>query len=324
MLRNKLLSTILFISICFHARAQFGNEWIDFNQSYFKLKIVEDGFYRVSAADLQAQGFPVVSVPSNRIQLFRRGLEISIQVNSSSGVLNYLEFYGLKNAGAGDAELYIQQEAPPHDLYNLFTDTAAYFLTWKLTSETGARMGSSSLNDFSGLTPEAYHLDENLTIGTTDYAPGIKFESGSSFSLSDYDYGEGWTGNFVSKGSYKQFDLTLSNYEVTGPNPQLELVIVGGNTLDHNVDIEVGPDASNLRIIGNVQFSDRTFEKNIFPFLATDVGASGELVVRINTTGFLGVSDRVSTAFVRIIYPQTVSMSTLWSSVLPPTITSSS
>ncbi|MCP4459474.1 MAG: hypothetical protein GY816_15855, partial [Cytophagales bacterium] len=308
MSRNRLIATGIGWLFCLTATAQFGNEWIDYNQSYYKLKVVEDGFYRVTAAELQANGFPVSSVPANRIQLFRRGEEVAIQVNSSGGLLNYLEFYGIKNAGEGDTELYIQPEAQPHDEYNLFTDTAAYFLTWKLTSETGARMGLSALNDITGLTPEAYHLDEELSIEITNYASGIKFGSGSSFSLSEYDYGEGWTGGFVSKGGFKQFDLTLDSYESSGSDPQIELVLVGGNTLSHNVDVQIGSSIGSLRNIGNVQFADRTFESATFSFLDSDIGPSGELVVQILTTGFAGATDRVSTALVRVTYPQALSM----------------
>ena len=308
MLRNRLISATIFLWMSLGALAQFGNEWIDYNQTYFKIKVVEDGFYRVTAAELEAQGFSAASVPANRIQLFRRGQEVAIQVNSSGGVLNYLEFYGLKNSGEGDRELYIEPAAQPHDLYNLFTDTAAYFLTWKLTAESGSRMGLSTLNDATGLTVEAYHLAEDLTLGISSYAPGIKFGSGSSFSLSEYDFGEGWTGNFVSKGSAKTFNLTLDKYESSSVDPQLDVVIVGGNTLNHNVNIEVGPDTGNLRNIGNVQFSNRSSDRATFSFLDSDVGASGEFVVRVNTTGFSGASDRVSTALVRVTYPQSVSM----------------
>jgi len=303
-------NSLFYLMVCWALAGygQLGNEWIDFNQSYYKIKIVEDGFYRVTAAELEAQGFPVSSVPANRIQLFRRGEEVAIQVNATGGELNYFEFYGQKNRGEGDEDLYIATDAQPHQEYSLFTDTATYFLTWKLTSETGKRMGFSSLNDPSGLTAEPYHYAENLTLGTSDYAPGIKFGSGASFTLSEYDYGEGWTAGFVSKGGFQQYDLTLEQIH-SGDNPVLDMVLIGGNTLQHNVDVEVGPDASNLRNIGNIQFSDRNFTTASLPFNISDIGGSGELVVRINTTGFSGAADRVSTALTRVTYAQDASMS---------------
>lgn len=287
--------------------AQFGDEWINYNQSYIKLKIAEDGFYRVSAAELEAAGFPTGSVPASRIQLFRRGQEVAIQVNATSNVLNYLEFYAEKNKGEGDTELYAQPQAQPHTEYNIFTDTAAYFLTWKLVNETGKRIAFSNLNDASGLTAQPFHIEEDLSVEASRYASGIKFGSGSSFTLSDYDFGEGWTGNSVAKGGFKDFTLTLENVN-SSSNPELEVVLIGENTLDHNVDILVGPNTSSLRNIGNVQFSDRNFETASFSFLNSDIGAGGALTVRVLTTGFAGAADRVSTALLRVNYSQNVTM----------------
>ena len=308
MRRNK---SYLFLSLLIWSQvaySQFGNEWIDYSQSYFKIKVTQNGFYRVTAAELEAKGFPTASVPANRIQLFRRGEEVAVQVNSTAGVLNYLEFYGERNKGVGDKALYTDPAgAPPHEYYNLFTDTSAYFLTWKLTAETGKRMSISALNDFTGLTPQTFHLNPILQLETSTYAPGLLFGSGSEYGLSDYDFGEGWTGNFVSKGGNKQFNFTLNNL-TTGSDPTLEIVLIGGNTLSHNVDVLVGPDQSSLRTIGNIQFADRNFKRVTLPFLSSDINASGNLSVRINTVGFDGAADRVSTAMIRVVYPQSMTM----------------
>lgn len=304
---NRIIGICLLYLTCASAHAQFDNEWIDYSQTYFKIKVTQDGFYRITAAELEAKGFVTAAVPANRIQLFRRGEEVAIQVNATGGVLNYFEFYGQKNDGSGDTPLYLEATDQPHTYYNLFTDTAAYFLTWKLTTETGKRMANSSLNDFNGLSPQTYHLNEIIQLGTSDYSPGLKFGTDASFTLADYDSGEGWTGNFVSKGGNKQFNFTLANYG-SGPDPYLEVVLVGGNTLDHNVDILVGPSQTSLRTIGNMQFSDRNAYRQVFSFLPTDVGAGGALSVRLNVVGFDGAADRVSTALVRVVYPQTMSM----------------
>lgn len=306
MKKNSLISLFWLLSMA--AFGQYGNEWIDENQEYYKIKVVEDGFYRVTATELEAQGFPTNSVPSSRIQLFRRGEEVAIRVNSTGGVLNYLEFYGERNKGEGDADLYLQPGHQPHQEYNLFTDTATYFLTWKLTAENGLRMGLSTLNDPSGLTPDSYHLNDPTTLKTSDYASGIKFGSGSSFTLSDYDNGEGWTGPFRSKGSSETFTFTLDNL-TTGADPSVEVVLIGGNTLNHNVDILAGPNTGSLRNIGNVQFSNRGTITQSFSFLNSDVNADGTFVVRVNTTGFDGAADRVSTALVRVTYPEELTMS---------------
>ena len=52
-------------------RAQdFGNEWIDFNQTYYKLSVAETGIYRLTFDNLIDAGFPVDLVDPRRVQLF--------------------------------------------------------------------------------------------------------------------------------------------------------------------------------------------------------------------------------------------------------------
>ena len=306
-MRSKLfLILMVFGTLVF---GQYENDWIDYSQEYFKIKIVQNGFYRVTATQLEGQGFPTSSVPSARLQLFRKGEEVAIQVNSSAGILNYFEFYGEKNNGEVDTELYLDPDFQPHTEYSLFTDTATYFLTWKLTAENGKRMAFSALNDPTGLSAETFHMNESIELGTSSYSSGLKFGSGSSFALSDYDNGEGWTGAFRSKGAFEDYSFNLSDVSLES-NPVLELALVGGNSLAHNVDVLVGPSTESLRNIGNIQFSDRTTTQQTFDFLQTDIHADGTLIARVNTTGFDGASDRVSTALVRVLHPQTFNLGT--------------
>ena len=76
----------------------FGNEWIDFSKTYYKIKVAEDGIYRVSAAAMAAAGIPS-SVPADRFRLFCNGKETPLFVSTEStlGAQDYLEFYGEKN-----------------------------------------------------------------------------------------------------------------------------------------------------------------------------------------------------------------------------------
>ena len=64
-------------------------------------------------------------------------------VANGDGTLNYFEFYGLGIDGISDTPLYDVGDQP-HSFYNLFSDTATYFLTYKLGNENGKRMAFSS------------------------------------------------------------------------------------------------------------------------------------------------------------------------------------
>lgn len=79
---------ILFLAVfafgwtfCF---GQFGNEWVKFNQAYYKIPIAKDSIYRLTFADLVNAGFPTGAVDPRRIQLFHRGVEQAIYVEGES------------------------------------------------------------------------------------------------------------------------------------------------------------------------------------------------------------------------------------------------
>ncbi|WP_425392698.1 C25 family cysteine peptidase [Ekhidna sp.] len=297
---------LLLFSFCSTSVAQIGNEWIDFSQSYYKVKVGEDGFYRITRAELASIGFPVETVPKNRIQLFRRGQEVALNVNTGF-TFEWLEFYGQRNDGQSDAPIYDAGDQP-HTYYNLFTDTASYFLTYKLGDDDGSRMDFSADKNTTGLTPESFHIEDSLQLYTNSYASGVRFGSGSAFSLSKYDDGEGWTGSFQSKNVSRDFNFTLENYDATGNNPIIEMVLVGGNSLSHNVSIEVGPDVSSLGALSSVAFSG--WGKQFFSgsLNSGNIGANGEFVVRVTPVGFPEAADRIAVSYIRLRYPQSIQM----------------
>lgn len=306
MWRNNLIGLLLLVATS--AFGQVGNEWIDFTQSYYKIKVGRDGFYRVTQDQLSAAGFPISTVPASRIQLFRRGQEVALNVNANGdGTLNYFEFYGLKNDGLSDSPLYDVGDQP-HTFYNLFSDTAVYFLTYYLGSENGKRMAFSSDKNATGLTPESYHIEDTIQLFTSNYGSGRRFGTGAAFSLSKYDDGEGWTGNFQSKNVFLDFDFTLEDLDASTVNPVLETVIVGGNSLSHNAAVEIGQNTSSLGLIGNVEFDG--WGKQLFSgsFNDTNVGAAGEFVVRVTAEGFPETSERISVAYIKVDYPQAIDL----------------
>ena len=245
MFRNKrFLSALWLVACTYSSIAQYGNEWINFNQEYFKLKVAEEGVYRVTAAELEAQGFQANIIAANRLRLYRNGQEVAMLVSSSGGILNYLEFYGQQNDGFYDRDLYVSAEAQPHNLYSLFSDTSTYFLTYELAAG-GSNIDFSTDNDNTGLTAESYHTQKALQLQTTTYSPGLLFSQDSKFSLSQYDFGEGWTGSAVGKGGSQSYTFQLDNAATSGPNPTVDMVMIGGNGQTHVVDISVGPDENN-------------------------------------------------------------------------------
>ena len=299
MWRSRFLSAVALL-VSLSSQAQFGNEWINFNQRYFKFKVAEDDFYRISRAELQAIGFPVESVPASRIQLFREGEEVALNVSANvDNTLDFLEFYGLKRDGTSDTPLYLEN-TQPHTLYNLFSDSATYFLTFQLGSVNGKRMGFSSERNNQGVTPEAYHLQDTLAVFSDAYSPGRNIDS-DGITLSDYDDGEGWTGTFFRKNQSRTFEFSLNGYNGLA-NTTFETVLFGGNNQDHNVVFSAGPDLGSQVPIGGAQFSEWSSELFISNILSTSIGADNALSITAFDEGFPNRSDRVSVGYVQVTY----------------------
>lgn len=295
------------------ARQNFGNEWINYNQEYFKMNVISDGIYRLNFTQLEAVGFPVNTIDPRRIQVFYKGIEQAIHIegqqdgNFDTG--DYIEFYAQRNNGTSDTELYVSPEAQPHTHYNIFSDSSAYFLTYKLSAENGKRMASYFENNVGGIPDEESYNEELLQVFASNYFEGASYGSTNDVVLSQYDNFEGWTGTFASTG--QSLNHTLKGITETfqsGSKPRLEVMLAGGNNNQHNSEIFVGPSTSALRSIGTASFNK---DEN-FLFTSdiewSDVSGSGELAIRASVNGVNGAADRMAFSFIRLVFPHTFEM----------------
>jgi hypothetical protein len=307
-MKNRYIATFILSLSTFVVSAQLANSWIDYNQRYFKIPVVKNGLYEISAAQLAAAGVPISAIPPERFQIFRRGQELAIKVDkSASNVVTAITFYGLKNDGKGDTELYRTPESQPHTLYNLYTDTAAYFLTWKLTG-TGKRMTNKTL--LTPDTPEQYQMAEPMSLQVTQYSDGRKYGYGNDLSSGIFDEGEGWFGSRTTKTGKLNFTFNLTNAKTdVGIKPKYEILIVGNNNLPHRTEILLGPSSSSLDSVaiaeGYTNFQSKLITGE---FEWSDLSGTGQIVVQVHVLGFPDVADAQAVAYVKIIYPQTFNL----------------
>ncbi|GAB4491584.1 MAG: hypothetical protein OHK0019_12020 [Saprospiraceae bacterium] len=116
----------------------YGNEWIDFSKTYFKIKVADDGVYRLDYQMLASSGFPVGSVPASQWRLYRYGQQEPVFVTTDGifGMQDFLEFFGEKNRDGVDKYLFGNaDEENLNPWYSLFNDTTAYYLTWETTGQ---------------------------------------------------------------------------------------------------------------------------------------------------------------------------------------------
>ncbi|HEY5824450.1 MAG TPA: C25 family cysteine peptidase, partial [Cyclobacteriaceae bacterium] len=312
---------VLFYLLPLWLFGQVPNSWVNFNQSYYRIPVAKDGVYRLSYTDLQDAGFPVSSVDTRFIQVIHRGVEQAIYfkqdiANARFDATEYIEFYGQRNDGLRDANLYKPSTAQPHPYYNLYSDTSAYFLTWNISSTQGKRMEDFFANNVSPVLPkETSHTAQQLSIYTQEYSGGETLSDVIQYSY--YNKGEGWTGSTIctgSSGCIGQLDFTISNLSgivTSAASPVLELQLAGRDDLGHMAEIYVGPNAGSLRLLASQSFID--FETPVITSSLnwSDIGADGKMVVRVKAQGLSGERDRLSVSYIKLRFAQNFDMTSL-------------
>ncbi|HSI89509.1 MAG TPA: hypothetical protein VK927_00260, partial [Adhaeribacter sp.] len=236
----------------FPANAQttqtFGNEWINYSQQYYKIKIARTGIYRLTAADLAAAG--ISNVNSEKFQLIRRGQEVAIHVSGQPGqplgTNDYIEFFGERNDGKLDTKHYKDPSFQIHTHYSLYTDTAAYFLTWGTAN--GKRMQVKTSNP-AGLTPEPRVYREALRLKLHQYIAGTGQQTQSKTSWGDRSEG------FASTAFGARTDTVsgLNLLETSGRKPQLEILVVDSYFPAAHVAFHIMPPNGSIRVLTNSQ-----------------------------------------------------------------------
>lgn len=319
-MRNWLLVIAFLTLLCPIAYAQkavYGNEWINPQQTYYKIPIAQKGLYRVTHADLQKAGLPVTSLDPQKLQLFHRGTEQAILVEGEADgkfdATDYIEFLGRGNDGIQDSTLYRPASAQPNPYYSLYSDSTAFFLTTRLDGQGGKRMARyTDLDAGSGataLTPEPYVWAEELRYFNDSYPAGNIYPMGAWYGngaiLSPYDVGEGWMGvNIKPKTRYEQA-ITLTNVlSTTLAQPTLIMQLIGRTPTAHTVNVQVGP-GNSPRSLEPVQSQNYDPYILTVPLSATDMADGGRVICALSPQN---ENDEVSMAYLRAIYPHSPSM----------------
>jgi len=287
--------------------SQYSSDWVKQGQTYYRIPVAKKGIYKLTTSDLQAAGVPIASIDPRRVQIFHRGQEQAIFVQGQSDAVldpgDYIEFYGVGNDGTLDKDLYKPASAQPHNYYNLYSDTTAYFLTWQLLAVQGKRATNFSEINVTNIPKESYHKEERLLINKNDYSGGNKTSDVIQFT--HFDEGEGWTGTAIRQNQSIEYSLDLISQTVpSAGDPQLEILLVGRDQIAHTTEIYVGPNAGSLRLLDTYSFNGFTAEKLNYALNWSDIGADGRIFVRLSAPSATTNRLQFSTSYIRLLFPQ--------------------
>ncbi|MCB0642964.1 MAG: hypothetical protein KDC44_15050, partial [Phaeodactylibacter sp.] len=302
---KKLLITLSLCSMVLALRAQmwngvdtlYGNEWIDFDAQYLKLSVGEDGIYRLPSAALEAH-IPA-SVNANQLHLYHMGELVPLYVSTEGplGTDDFLEFFGKRNRNELDNYLLDDPENHFHPDYSFFSDTSAYFLTWK-TTENPVRMVDID-NDISNAPPkEEYYIADYIYQVSGAFTKKSVDIGTAEVQQSYFSDTEGW-GSGYGGGTLRTFSLNIKEPYTTGPETEctVQFACRAGN--HHQV----------VRFNG-VQYVDDSFSgffgrKHTFTLPTSTITTP-------STMEFVGIEnslDRQSVSYMHLRYPRTFKFS---------------
>lgn len=312
---RRLIATIAltaFASVLLHAQlfigadTLYGYEWIDYDKNYYRIDVAEDGIYRIpQALLLQQDSLNVDSIAASQYQLWHAGRQVPMYV-STSGPLqasDYLEFYGQRNRSELDRPLFEKPDSMLNPWYSLYTDTAAYYLTWGDPGETSLRYNDVA-NDLSNPpAPEAWYWGEAVYFFTDRVAKKkVLFQTAVAYSRYQYD-------GFSNIGDRDKFPLSttfsLADLDAFsgGPNASLDLRLLSSpnvDTIGHALEVSI-----NGELLYEETFVKSVLRKLDISLPANTLGPA----LTIKVEGVAGANDGYAIGGAQLRYPRNFNMS---------------
>ena len=289
---------LLFLAFSWTANGQmwngtdtiYGNEWIDFEQDYYKMTVLEDGIYRVSYQTLSNANIPLSSIQANQFQIFHQGKEIPIYISSNDplGTNDYIEFYGEKNRASIDEHLFTN---PSTELlnpeYSLFNDAAAYFITWTNSGNPTQRYAALPNNLNNLPAKEEFFWQELKEVYSNNHTKFIN----SGIALSDFGQGEGFASNFKAE---QAINLAAQHIYPANVDAELSIRLVTSNT----------PHELSIKIQGQEFFNEAFNGYKLKQYDASIPTASLSSSTSINVNGNYDGNDKTAISVIKLKYPR--------------------
>ncbi len=271
-----------------------------------KIRVVADGVYRVTGAELAAAGFPVGSVPAARLELVESGRAVPLLRLGGTGATlsptDTLVFVGQRNRGTAESWAYDRADSQSSPFYSLYSDTTTYWLR-----DTGAAPGLryAAFDAPTGAAVVSAVRDTVHLETDTFTFQGSSSESGHPW----YTRGEGLYMTFFQSSTNNVLSetYTLAMPERTGADSvTVEVRATGGSASGHRLRLFA---VGSSRVI---PLDDRTWSGYGFQTLRGRVAASeitpgAPLTLRIDASNeMLGAPnyvfvDYVEAAFTRAL-----------------------
>ncbi|MDP4266210.1 MAG: C25 family cysteine peptidase [Bacteroidota bacterium] len=307
---------VFFLSLYRFAFSQpIGNEWINYNQQYFKITISKEGVYRIYYNTLNGPGLQLNNIDPRSIQIFTNGHEIPIYISGENdGVFNkndYIEFYAKNDNGWFDSLIYTNPKYQANTNLNLYNNTSTYFITYN-SSVNNKRFKPENDISFSSYTPIQYFIKESRQDYFVRYYDGQT----NSYGATDPEFtaGEGWfdydfgsvSGGSTSYGSSVTKNISTSNAFIGGPNADIQTVVIGASDYaaisgnNHHLQIKIGN-----TILKDTAYHGYCINRFNLKLPAIQLGSLQTNVTFSSISDLGSGADRNALSYISIKYPHT-------------------
>ncbi|MDX1942360.1 MAG: C25 family cysteine peptidase [Saprospiraceae bacterium] len=266
------------------SNGKFGNEWIRYDHPYFKVPVAQDGIYRIHFEALTAQGVQLGSL--SNAQVYCLGEQIPIYIGE-----NYIEFFGRKNRGELDRFLYKNGESDMlNPEYSMFTDTAAYYLTFTNEAQLLLRY-ENKVNDLNNSPAKEEWFWQELS---TNLGGSFIANTRGDVNQSIFELGEGFGFEPGLKTAYQTNLLPTQRYAgVASDSFQIRLAGIGSNP--HFIQTS----------INNTILHDQTIQSvnnQMWDLRFSDEASASQSTINLTLLDTLG---RIAVAYAKLLYPHT-------------------
>lgn len=291
-------------------KRKLGNEWIKYDQPYYKVKVKANGFISIPASEFSNAGVDLNAYAHEKLQVFFRGVEIPVFVNAPGGTFSSVEFFAEKNDGSMDSVLYNNPSEMSNKGKSLYSDSSVYFITWGQTN--GLRYNVKPFIPNAGTSSRGFYYHTVLKNYTNIYYDGAYIIPAFTFASSEYNSGEGYMSpvvayNTTTKAPGVMMDsLQVSRAVYAGNMPELEFRVSGksdyaNEEIDHRFVLEVSADKVNWRTVKDTLYGGYKTLTGRIRLLREDLGNTA-IYVRFKAMSHTGNVDVFAVAYVGLKY----------------------
>jgi hypothetical protein len=266
---------------------RYGDEWIDFNQTYLRIAVARDGWYTIDNQDLLQIGASIT--PENRGEwvLYRAGEAVPLDISE-----NEIRFYGEMNRGEMDKYLFVNPETQQlNNRYSIYNDTSVYYLGLR---ETGGPRYTSPATGMPEATIPSIERTTEL-VYTNAASKELIRADGFSIYFSQYDVAEGYGSLSVNE----IISINATNESVH----TLDLPHSNGmaGEISGRLGLGIGPHDLEVRVNGSLVETIARFGWSVASPQHPFQPESDQVTLSFRGTG--SDQDRANVAWVRATYP---------------------